>query len=471
MARAELNVRHGKVTYPYTAGAVVESLQGAGLPTDLAMQCARDLEKYYRQENLTLIRLESLVGQLVKMIEKKGDKKTARRFKEQTPPFVPITVDMEGGKVAFSRQVLTENLEKLDLPLKDAYALSGQIEQSLRSKGYETISGRELNHWVAQHLEATYGRDLRRLFELQQGQPTDILVLEASKETFPFSRGILAQSLMAVGLEPESSYVLAKDVEDELWHRGVSEIGRDQLRLEVKQMLLGTTSKDFVRRYEQMHVLRQAQEPLIVLIGGAPGTGKSTLAAELAYRLGIRRLVSSDAIREALRSLVSSQLSPGLHQSSFTAWRTELLPGEDETPGRKRVIRGYQAQAQQLSSALTAIIKRCIDEAISLVIEGVHLLPGTLPFDTKNATIVPLILAVSDADLHRSYFIKRDKQTSKRRHKQTYLSHFDEIRIIHDFILERAAHEDVPVISDQEAGQALEQALEYILDYSLKRKK
>ena len=365
---------------------------------------------------------------------------------------------------------MAQSLKKLDLSVQEAYALSGQIEQNLRTKGYKSIGDRELKYVIALHLEATLGRELRLLFEIQQGQPTDILVVEPGKETFPFSRGILAQSLMAVGLEPEASYDLAKGVEDKLWHRGFREIKRDQLRLEVKKTLLDTKSKDFSRRYAQMHVLRQAQEPLIVLIGGAPGTGKSTLAAELAYRLGIRRLVSSDVIREALRSLVSAQLSPGLHQSSFTAWRTELLPGEDETPGRKRVIRGYQAQAQQLSSALTAIIKRCIDEAISLVIEGVHLLPGTLPFETKNATIVPLILAVPDEAVHRSYFAKRDKQTAKRRNKQTYLRHFDEIRIIHDFIIERATSVGVPVIRDQEARQALEQALEYILDYSLEQK-
>jgi 2-phosphoglycerate kinase len=220
-----------------------------------------------------------------------------------------------------------------------------------------------------------------------------------------------------------------------------------------------------------MHVLRLLQKPLIVLIGGAPGTGKSTLAAELAYRLGIRRMVSSDAIREALRSLVSPQLSPRLHQSSFTAWQTELLPGEDEAPGRKRVIRGYQAQAQQLSAALTAIIKRGMDESISLVIEGVHLLPGILPLETKEALMIPMVLAVPDEDLHRQYFAMRDTETSQRRQKQSYLKYFAEIRMIHDFIVERAISEKIPVIEDQDPKDTLEQALYYILEASMQAKK
>ncbi len=468
---AKIKVRYGKHTYPYSVGAVVESLQGAGLSTDLAIQIARDLEKSYSKENIKLIRLEQLVNRLANIIEKETDQRTAQRFKDQTPPFVPIQVVLKDRRSPFSRDILSEQLQKLDLPFKEAYALSGQIEQSLRSHGYQEISSRELIHWVAIYLEATYGRELRHLFEMQQGQPTDILVLEANKEKFPFSRGILAQSLIAVGLEPETAYELANDVEDELWHRGLSEIGREPLRLEIKRILQERIGKEIAQRYEQMHSLRTLPKPLIILIGGAPGTGKSTLAAELAYRLGIRRLVSSDAIREALRSLVSPQLSPRLHQSSFTAWQTELLPGEDETPGRKRVIRGYQAQAQQLSAALTAIVNRSKDEAISLVIEGVHLLPGILPIETKDALIVPLVLAVSDETIHRHYFEKRDKQTNKRRRKQGYLKYFTEIRMIHDFIVERAQIEKVPVIDEQDPKVLLEQALEFILNTSLKTKK
>ncbi len=468
---AKIKVRYGKNSYAYSVGAVVESLQGAGLSTDLAIHLARDLEKSYSKENIKLIRLEQLVNRLAKAIEKETDQRTAQRFREQTPPFVPLNVVLKDDKVPFSREVLSQYLQKLDLSAKDSLALSGQIEQSLRSHGYEEINSRELTHWVAMYLEATYGRDMRHLYELQQGQVTDILVVEKNQEKFPFSRGILAQSLVAVGLEAEASYELAKVIEDELWHQGITEIGRDKLRLEIKRLLLETVNKDMAQRYEQMHHLKLSPKPLIVLIGGAPGTGKSTLAAELAYRLGIRRLVSSDAIREALRSLVSPQLSPRLHQSSFNAWRTELLPGEDETPGRKRVIRGYQAQAQQLSAALTAIVERSIHESISLVIEGVHLLPGILPIETKDALIVPLILAVPDQDMHRHYFELRDGQTNKRRQKQTYLKYFAEIRMIHDFIIERAVSEKVPVIHEQNPRVSLEQALEYILDTSLKSKK
>jgi 2-phosphoglycerate kinase len=466
-----LRVKHEKESYDFSIGVVVESLQGAGVPTDVAIRLAKDLDKHYRQADGKTVKLEQLVERLAKGVEKESGKKVADRFRIQTPPFVPIAVQ-KGEKITpFSRPLLAAQLEKLDLSFKEALAVAGQVEQTLRNKGYELVSERELTHLTALALEASFGRELRNLYEMQRGQPTDILVREPSGETFPFSRGILAQSLMAVGLEPEVAYSLSKDFEDDLWHDGLTEITRDTLREQVRKMLADTTGKDVARRYELMKAVRQSDKPIIILIGGAPGVGKSTLAAELAYRLGIRRMVSSDAIREALRSLISPQLSPELHASSYTAWRTELLPDEDDKPRRKRVIRGYQSQSQQLAAALTAVVKRNVAEATPVVIEGVHLLPGLLPaVSPKEAIVVHLILVAPDEAAHRRYFALRDQQTGQRRDKEGYLSHFEEIRMIHDFIAERAMIEQVPIIAMGNFGNTVEQGLEHVLSATLKQR-
>jgi 2-phosphoglycerate kinase len=463
-----LQIKRGKESYAFSVGIIVESLQGAGVPTEVAIALARDLEKHYKKEKNKTVKLEQLVERLAKGIDDVSGKKMAERFRSQTPPFVPIQLQQGDKVTAFSRRTLATQLEKLDLSFKEAFGVAGQVEQTLRNKGYELVSERELTHVTALALEASFGRELRSLFEMQRGQPLDILVREPTGESFPFSRGILAQSLMAVGLEPELAYSLAKDFEDDLWHEGLLEVTRDNLREKVRKSLEETSGKDVARRYEMMKAVRQADKPIIILIGGAPGVGKSTLAAELAYRLGIRRLVSSDAVREALRSLIPPQLSPELHASSYTAWRVELLPDEDDKPKRKRVIRGYQAQSQQLAAALSAVVKRNVVEATSVVIEGVHLLPGLLPvISTTDATLVHLILAASNEDAHRRYFELRDKQTGQRRDGKGYLDHFEEIRIIHDFILERAQVEKVTVITTGDFNETIEQGLEYVLEKAL----
>ena len=241
---------------------------------------------------------------------------------------------------------------------------------------------------------------------------------------------------------------------------------REVVRRTVKLLLLQEAGEEFARRYELLRSVRRPDKPIVVLIGGAPGVGKSSLASELSYRLGIPRIVSSDSVRQALRSLISPELSPSLHASSFSAWRAELLPSElqNAKPKRKRVVRGFQRQVQQLTTALLAILDRNIDEATSLVLEGIHLVPGFMPLsELRGVTVIELVLNVTDPEKHRSHFGLREVQTRQRRSSAVYLEHFDEIRILQDFMVARAEEEGVSVVETSDFDQAVEQAIELVL--------
>ena len=470
MKRRDLRVTRGKTAYTFSVGEVVESLQGVGVPTDEAISIARGVEKHYRNEGDKKVKLDKLVARVAKELEDEVDKDTADRFRVQTPPFVPLEVQNDSKITPFSRRVLAKSLEKVDLRFKEAYAVAGQIEQSLRSNGYEFVSSLELVHLVALALEASFGRDTRLRFESQTGNAAEVQVIERNGVRFPFSRGILAQSLMAIGLGPELSYTFAKNLENVLLHKTITEINRDELHREVNELLVEEAGEEFARRYELMRSVRRPDQPIMILIGGAPGVGKSSLAAELAYRLGVRRVVSSDAVREALRSLISPELSPSLHRSSFTAWRSDLLPSEQDRvkPKRKRVTRGFLAQAQQLSTALTGITERSVKEASSVLLEGIHIVPGLLPVERlENVTLLELVLTIADEDHHRDRFKTRGQETHGQRNAQSYLDHFTEIRMIHDFIARRADAEGVPVIEASNFDEAVDRALELVLDASL----
>ncbi|HEX7022978.1 MAG TPA: hypothetical protein VF171_08990, partial [Trueperaceae bacterium] len=369
--------------------------------------------------------------------------------------------------VPFSRRTLAESLEKLKLSFKEAHAVARQVEQNLRTEGYETVTERDLVHLIAITLEVRLGREMRLKYEAQTHQTTDLYVVDPDGLSFPYSRGILAQSLMAVGLGPELSHQLAKRAEDVLWRIGKGSVERAVVRRVVRSLLLQEAGEEFARRYELMRSVRRPARPIVILLGGAPGVGKSSLAAELGYRLGIPRVVSSDSVRQALRSLISPELSPSLHASSFTAWRAELLPGEAEIakPRRNRVIRGFQRQVQQLVTAMTAIVNRNIDEATSVIMEGIHLVPGFMPVDSlKGATVIELAVAVPDADTHKNHFSLRDAQTEHRRNLDSYLEHFEELRFLQDFIVAQAEEEGVPVIDVSDFDHAVEEAIEYVLD-------
>lgn len=452
---------------PFQLGTVVESLQGAGLLTDDSIRLARALEKHYRGKKE--VKLAALVSALTELVKEAHGGGAAARFAEQPPPFAPLRLRDAADKEEspFSRRNLAGMLEKQGYSFKEANTLARQIEGELRRTGSGLITPPELAHQTALAIGARYGREARERFEAAQGRPSELWVIGEDEVRVPYSRGILAQSLMALGLGPDMSYQLAKRTEVALWRLGQRDLRVATLRGSVKRLLLQEAGEEFVRRYELLHALRRPERPLVILIGGAPGVGKSNLASALAYRLGLPRIVSTDAIRQALRSLISPELSPELHTSSFTAWRAELLPSEQPKPKRKRVVRGFQRQVQQLTAPLQAIVDRSVAEASSVVMEGVHLVPGFMSLEQEGATVVELILNVADPELHRSYFGTRELQTQSRRRREHYLTHFDEIRMIQDFCLAQAKTENVPVVDAGDFDEMIDHAIEVILNAAL----
>jgi 2-phosphoglycerate kinase len=202
-----------------------------------------------------------------------------------------------------------------------------------------------------------------------------------------------------------------------------------------------------------------------VLIGGVSGTGKSFLASEIAYRLGIPRIVSTDSVREVMRAMVSPALLPTLHASTFSAWEALLEPGEPrpEHPAEEQLVAGFREQVAQVSVGLGAIIRRSVEEGASVVLEGVHVAPGYLMSEKfAHAFVVPMLVTVPDEDEHRRHFEVRDHQTEQHRPLGRYLSYFREIRVLHDYLVDLGRRTNVPTLHALSLDEAADKAVEII---------
>src|SRR3989338_8826737 len=114
----------------------------------------------------------------------------------------------------------------------------------------------------------------------------------------------------------------------------------------------------------------------IILISGGTGVGSTTYSFELAKALGIVNILSTDFIREVIRSIIARPLNPTLDKSTYTAGQTVHYDEKPEEVQYAEIIRGYKTQCAAINVGVEGIIKRAVNENIPLIIEGVHLLPG-----------------------------------------------------------------------------------------------
>ena len=149
--------------------------------------------------------------------------------------------------------------------------------------------------------------------------------VDGKKYKEPFSKGIMSRSLNVADIGIERAHEIASDIEAKLIKNNVSEISSGELASVVLNHL-ENIDPDFALKYKNWRSLRTSNEPLIILIGGASGVGTSSMAFELASRLRLKNLISTDMIREVMRKIVSKELSPVIHKSSFDAYESVRTP-------------------------------------------------------------------------------------------------------------------------------------------------
>jgi 2-phosphoglycerate kinase len=268
----------------------------------------------------------------------------------------------------------------------------------------------------------------------------------------------MARALIAVGVPAVRAHELARRLEGDLLAQGaqIVELTRfEELAVEVLGAADGGNAVRQLRRYQE---LQDLDLPLIVLVGGTTGTGKSTVATEVAHRLGITRVTSTDFVRQTIRAFFSEDFMPTIHHSSFEAWRGLREPEQAQDP----VIAAFLEQTRNVMVGIRASIERAIEEGWSTVLEGIHLVPGMLP-PIDGALVVHCVLTAENAEEHTTHFLIRDVATEGIRRQEKYLEHMEEIRRIQEHLVERAERVGVPVIENKRIDATIAAVLELVL--------
>ncbi len=437
----------------------------AGLKMEPALSVAHTIEEQLKTRKKPEITALALKKLLIQEVEKNFGPELAERLRGQTQAFEDIVVKEGYRRRPFSKGVLARSLEDAGFSMREAQTLARAVENRLRRSGVRSIEADELEKRITTEIEELFGPAARTRYAGRQALAGEIFVEEGEGEPrVPFSKGVLAQSVMAVGLSPDSAYRLARDVERRLRDAGSAVVTRDYLRKAVSEELLEEAGEEVARRYHLLRSIRRAVKPVHLLIGGVAGVGKSVLASALAYRLGITRMISTDAVREILRATIPKDLLPTLHTSSFDSWRALATPYTAE-PSPAMVMQGFRDQVSRVAVGLKAIQERSAREKTSLVVEGVHVVPGYMTHQYQSEVIqIPIMLVLEDEALHRDRFALRERETRGSRTSGAYAQHFDQIRLIQQHLVELARGAGVPLIAAENLDRAIDKGLEVIVD-------
>jgi 2,3-bisphosphoglycerate-independent phosphoglycerate mutase len=355
--------------------------------------------------------------------------------------------------------MVTAMLLQRGLDMADAFSISNDLRDRMRD--IDEITVEDLRKRIDELTQERLGINAD---ELAARHPAvvegEIPLVRTPDGTVPFSRAILLRQLITAGLDPEHAMAVAQDTYVWLQSASSDQTLNTDVQAWVSRQVEEHHGAAHARRYRFTCWVRECTTPLILLIGGATGTGKSSLATELAFRLGIRMVSSTDMIRETMRTVLSPDVVPGLHDHSF---RGMLQGGKALSDPRERVLAGFRQQQAQVAVGIRAVIRRSVRENAHMIIEGTHIRPPFHRFVTpgRDVMVAGLVLAVPEEKRHRERFPRR-AQSQSLRDPDTYLEAFQSVRWIHDDLLAAAEESGAVVVANDDLDITIRGVVDYL---------
>ncbi|HET6564147.1 MAG TPA: hypothetical protein VFG52_01940 [Xanthomonadales bacterium] len=362
------------------------------------------------------------------------------------------------SQAPFLRGIMIRALLDAGMSFEDALELAAQVRDQVADK--ESVSTAQLRKLVLALLKKRNLAGVIKRYSAPVIAPSRIVVRSIGGESSAFSRGRLIRYLQSSGVRLDDAERITTLLYEQLLSAGTVAISSNHLGFLTYLCLQDELGQQAAKQYLAWSEYQRSNRPLLLLICGAVGSGKSSITTEIAHRLDIVRTQSTDMLREVMRTMIPKKLLPVLHCSSFDAWNT--IPVLDKKKRGKDLLiaDGYRSQAELLSVACEAVLHRAIRENSPIILEGVHAYPELvqrLPAKS-DAIVAHVTLAVLSKQELRGRLRGRGVDEPLRQAKR-YLNKFDSIWRLQNFLVGEAERNDTPVIPNDDKEAAVYQII------------
>src|SRR5438132_11961351 len=111
------------------------------------------------------------------------------------------------------------------------------------------------------------------------------VVITDQEYELPYSKGLMASRIMATGLAPARSFHVAELIEERLHTLDRPAVSATELNALAADVLRDEVGGRYADSFAKWQTVNRLDLPLVVLLVGATGVGKSTIATMLFTRL------------------------------------------------------------------------------------------------------------------------------------------------------------------------------------------
>ncbi|MHA1220859.1 MAG: hypothetical protein ACTSQB_03930, partial [Candidatus Heimdallarchaeota archaeon] len=199
--------------------------------------------------------------------------------------------------------------------------------------------------------------------------------------------------------------------------------------------------------------------PLIFVIAGIPGTGKSAIAKELSTALSISNVIGGDALRSSLRAFVPQKENEVFFASAYNSWK---FFGDDT---KENLLHGYQKQSAIMNQAVQRMIAdRGLRDGESLLVEYLHFLPSQYNSEVlQHPSFIPIVLRITDLTIYKERIQARARYSHLRSSSDRLFAQIEKYLILQDYLCSEAKTHNIPIINIDDIEQGFEKILDYVM--------